>query len=442
VQLPRVALALWACIASACAPTSEVGPAGVPAELVPRLRALVLDEDAAPRPDVTNAYADDPAAARLGQRLFFDTRFSGPLLDGDDNGNVGTLGVRGEAGRVSCAGCHIPTDHFVDTRSSRGVLSLAASWTRRRTPTLLDFGQSTLLMWDGRFDTGYEQLFGVVENPVEFNSSRLFVAQQMLRFYRADYEAIFGPAPSIDGYAAVDPTLAGCTELPADPVHDRCVREGHEDPAVIRILVNMGKAITAYERLLRCGPSRFDAWMNGDESALNDDERAGALVFVEHGCDHCHSGPTFSDGAFHNVGVPNLRPDFIEPYDDPGAAVGLATMLADPIGSGGAYSDGQDDRHAVLPADLETLRGAFRTPGLRCIGGRPSYLHAGQLRSLADVIGFFDRGGGENGFQGVKDPRMVPLGLSADERRQLLAFLLALEGPGPRPELLAAPRME
>ena len=56
------------------------------------------------RPDVTNRYADDPRAAALGKKLFFDPRFSGPLLDEDDQGTAGTLGLRGETGRVSCAG--------------------------------------------------------------------------------------------------------------------------------------------------------------------------------------------------------------------------------------------------------------------------------------------------------------------------------------------------
>src|SRR5688500_6863504 len=98
--------------------------------------------------DPTNAYADDPAAAALGQQLFFDPGFSGRLLDGDNDGSAHALGVRGETGRVSCAGCHIPQDGFVDTRSLGGQISLAASWVLRRTPSLLDVAHRRLMMWD------------------------------------------------------------------------------------------------------------------------------------------------------------------------------------------------------------------------------------------------------------------------------------------------------
>src|SRR5262245_28965710 len=53
-------------------------------------------------PDPTNAYADNVAAAVLGQRLFFDRAFSGPLVVADDGTNGG-LGRIGEIGKVACA---------------------------------------------------------------------------------------------------------------------------------------------------------------------------------------------------------------------------------------------------------------------------------------------------------------------------------------------------
>src|ERR1700678_152552 len=63
-------------------------------------------------PDVTNRFADSAAAAALGQRLFFDPSFSGPLLDSDNDGSSSALGTRGQTGRVACAGCHIPKSGF------------------------------------------------------------------------------------------------------------------------------------------------------------------------------------------------------------------------------------------------------------------------------------------------------------------------------------------
>src|SRR5688572_33402238 len=52
-------------------------------------------------PDPTNRYADDPAAAALGQMLYFDPGFSGAIVTGDDGENGG-LGAAGEIGRASC----------------------------------------------------------------------------------------------------------------------------------------------------------------------------------------------------------------------------------------------------------------------------------------------------------------------------------------------------
>jgi cytochrome c peroxidase len=412
-------------------PEPEPAHPDLPAEILARLARLSPAELPAPPPDRTNAYADDARAARLGQALFFDPRFSGPLLDEDNDGTPETLGKMGEAGKVSCAGCHDPGSGFLDNRSPRRQLSLASGWTRRRTPSLLDMGHAALLTWDGRRDTAYNQVFAVVESPLEFNSSRLFVAQQIARYYRSEYEAIFGALPSLDAYEALDPRDAGCAELPLDPVTERCPKPGHDDPDIVRILVNAGKAIGAYERRLACGPSRFDAWMHGELDALTAEEQLGAVAFVNSGCDGCHAGPHFTDQRFYNVGVANVLPNFIEPFDDPGAASGVAAALEDPLNSRGAYSDGDDGRLDAVAEHPERLLGAFRTPGLRCVSRRPSFFHAGQKRSLEDVIALFDRGGDPVGFQGTKDPSLSPLGLSDEEKAALAAFLRSLDGPGP-----------
>ena len=440
----------WAALVVACSgapeppdaapPATPAGP-DLPADVLQRLRALSPAELPAARPDATNAHADDLQAARLGQQLFSDPRFSGPLLDSDNDGAPGTLGLQGDVGKVSCQGCHNPVAGFLDNRSPRGQISLASGWTRRRTPSLLDMGQATILTWDGRRDTAYNQIFAVVESPLEFNSSRLFVAQQLARYYRTEYEAIFGALPALDSYESLAASDAGCAELPADPVLERCPKPGHDDPEVIRILVNMGKAIGAYERQLGCGPSRFDAWLHGDADALSADEQAGAQVFVKAGCDTCHAGPALSDQKFYNVGAANLQPNFIEPYDDPGAGEGLTAALADPLNARGPYSDGDDGRLDFVAEDVSLLEGAFRTPSLRCVSRRPSFLHAGQKRSLEDVILLFNRGGDSLGFRGTKDALLVPLDLTSDERAQLAAFLRALDGPGPAAEWLAAPTL-
>src|SRR5439155_4417856 len=142
-------------------------------------------------------------------------------------------------------------------------------------------------------------------SSLEFNSSRLFVAQQVAKLYKADYEAVFGPLPaSLATYAALDPTDAGCAQFPADPVHDRCPKPGQDDDDVIRVVVNFGKAVQAFTRKLTCGRGRFDDFMDGDGSALTPDEQTGAAIFAgAGGCTACHSGPYMTDRSLHNLGV-------------------------------------------------------------------------------------------------------------------------------------------
>ena len=81
-----------------------------------------------PPPDSSNRWADDPAAARFGQSVFFDAGFAGALLDSDNLGDDHSLGMAGETGKVPCAGCHVPAAGFVDVRSPRQTISLAAGW--------------------------------------------------------------------------------------------------------------------------------------------------------------------------------------------------------------------------------------------------------------------------------------------------------------------------
>jgi cytochrome c peroxidase len=416
------------------------------------LRALALPRKVELPADLTNRYADDPAAAAFGRVLFFDPSFAGRLIDGDNDGSPQALGKRGETGKVSCAGCHVPQSFFSDTRSLRQQISLAAGWGKRRSPSLLDVAHSKLLMWDGSRDSFFSQLFGVIESPVEMNSSRLYTAQQVFARHRAQYEAIFGPLPPLSDSARF-PALAadrtGCSQF--DRETRLCTGEFHGMPgdkaefdgmtradqdAVTRVVVNLGKALGAYQRLLSCGESRFDRWVRGDDpTALTPAEQRGAELFVGKGkCVDCHSGPFFSDERFHNVGLkPELVATVFIDTNDPGASVGLLAAQKDPVNSQGSFSDGNDGR---LPGVLDgTLEGAFRTPKLRCISKRPSFMHTGHLRTVNDVVSFFNRGGDRVGFLGKSE--IKALGLTTTEREDLVAFLLALDGPGPRAELLS-----
>jgi cytochrome c peroxidase len=438
-----------ACASAPANDTAAVGPAERAA-----LAALSPSMLPPPSADVSNQFADNPQAAAFGQKLFFESRFSGKLLEGDNDGSSHTLGVQGQTGRVACGGCHVPASGFLDSRTLGGQISLAAGWGKRRAPSLLDVGQAKLLMWDGRHDALYNQPFGPLESPVEMNSSRLYAAEQLYALYRPDYEAIFGPMPPLGDATRFPPLTAdqtGCQPstvdtqgtcngtkhgMPGDGAEFDALPPSDQD-AVTRVVVNMGKALGAYERRLACGPGRFDRWIHEEDGALSASEQRGAAIFVGRGkCVTCHSGPYFSDQRFHNVGLQpvTVAVAFID-ANDPGALAGLAADLADPLNVAGKFSDGDDGRlpSSVLPA----MNGAFRTPTLRCVSQRPTFMHTGQLGSLAEVVAFFAQGGSSFGFLGQNE--LAPLALSAQDQADLVAFLATLQGPGPAAELLSPP---
>ena len=100
--------------------------------------------------DPGNRFADNPAAAELGQQLFFDPRLSAN-------------------GRVSCATCHVPQNHFTDGRPvARGI-----GETSRNTPTILGIAYSPWFFWDGRSDSLWSQALGPMESAVEHGSNRI-----------------------------------------------------------------------------------------------------------------------------------------------------------------------------------------------------------------------------------------------------------------------------
>jgi cytochrome c peroxidase len=438
---------------------SHPPPAGGPNDpapvLTPDQRAALASLSPASLPllpDLSNRFADDPAAAALGQKLFFDPSFSGVLWEGDnDEPGSGGLGHVGDTGKVACAGCHTATGAFADDRStgnSHHSVSLAAGWTMRRAPSLLDVAQTKLVMWDGRKDSLYAQVFGPIEARNEMNTSPLFVAERIFASYRAEYEAVFGPMPQLDD-ASVFPVLTNattgcqktgvgsndfaCHGVPGDGAEYDHLTASAKD-AVTGVIVGMGKAIAAYERLLSCGQGRFDAWMHGDASAMSLAEQRGAGLFVgKAGCVKCHAGPFLSDQSFHNTGlIAEAVVVVIIDSDDPGESAGIPQALADPVNTKSKWSDGDDGR---LPASVTpAMLGAFKTPMLRCVAKHPSFMHTGQLQTLEQVVDFFAQGGGQvHGYLGTSE--LVTLDLSDQDKSDLVAFLRALDGPGPQPEL-------
>jgi len=380
--------------------------------------------------DTTNRYADNPAAASLGQRFFFDRASAGPL---GQSGVSGGLGMLGETGKVACSSCHMPQSWFIDTRSNPSNVSSGANGFQTRNTTSLV--NNVFYVWfnsNGGRDTQW--VAGTaIEGASNANATRLTLAHRIFNAYRAEYDAIFSPRldPALDPNAP-DHARFPPSGRPADPVWQTMT--AGDQLIVNTILANFAKAIGAYQRLLVSRDAPFDKWVAGNASAVSDAAKRGTKLFLgKGGCVTCHSGPAFTDNQFHNIGVPQTGPNV--PTRDEGRFGAISGLRGNMFNGGSQFSDDPAAGQAKLspltqnPSDLN----AFRTASLRNIAQTAPYMHTGGVATLADVIDFYDQGGAGTGFEGTKE--IGPLGLSAQEKADLVSFLEALTGD-PIPDAL------
>jgi cytochrome c peroxidase len=211
--------------------------------------------------------------------------------------------------------------------------------------------------------------------------------------------------------------------------------------AVTGVYVNIGKAIAAYERKLMPGPARFDAYV-ADVTAerasteLTQDEVAGLRLFIgEANCTTCHMGPLFTNGEFHNNGVPP-RPGL--PEDD-GRASGARKVVDDEFNCLSRWSDAKpEDCTALrfLKVGTHEQERQFKVPSLRNVAERGPYMDAGQYATLFEVVNHYNIAPATpHGHSEI-----AKLNLSETQLRQLEAFLRTLSGPlASPPELLGPP---
>jgi cytochrome c peroxidase len=161
-------------------------------------------------------------------------------------------------------------------------------------------------------------------------------------------------------------------------------------------------ALATFERSIVSDKAPFDRWIEGDETAIAAAAKRGFALFTgKANCAACHSGWAFTDASFHDIG----------------------SAGGDDIGRGRLFPNS------------EALRYAFKTPTLRDVARRAPYMHNGAVATLQDVIELYDRGGID---RPSRDPEIRPLGLSPDEKADLIAFLRTLDGkrePAIVPEL-------
>jgi cytochrome c peroxidase len=370
-------------------------------------------------PDPTNRVADDPAAAELGRALFEDPELSGPLLIDSE------LGAAGDTSKVSCATCH-----FGPALDDPAPVSTGTGVGARNALALVNSSYQRWVNWGGRFSSQWELSVAVIENPKVMNGSRLRVAHRIFDAHRERYEAVFGPLP--DALASASrfpadgkPKAAPSMTNPEPPDGAWEMMDADDQAQVNAILVDYGKAIGAFLRTLVSRSSRFDRFVEGGElGALDLAAQQGLRLFVGKArCISCHDGPLFSDGAFHAMGVQPIDPAVV----DSGRYQDIPPLLSSPFSSATEWSDDPDSGRllGLTSPPPEDTRGQFRTPSLRTAATSAPYMHNGAYGSLEEVVDFYDWGG-DGPEDTVRDRRLVPLHLTAEEKQQLVAFLHSL----------------
>ena len=277
---------------------------------------------------------DNPLTAEkveLGKQLYFDKRLS------RDN-------------TIACASCHDPEKGWSNgDRFATGVRSQVGG---RSAPSIINAAYAPLQFWDGRAKELEGQALGPIQNPIEMDMTLDEVVARLntIEGYKQQFQRVFNTEVTADGIA---------------------------------------KAIAAFERTILSGDAPYDRFKAGDKTALSEAAQRGMKVFFNKAhCSACHTGPSFSDQAFHNIGV-------------------------------GMESDKPDlGRYEI--SKLEGDKGTFKTPTLREIARTAPYMHDGRFATLEEVVDYYDKGGHPNP---QLDEEIFPLKFTAQDKADLVAFL-------------------
>jgi cytochrome c peroxidase len=142
------------------------------------------------------------------------------------------------------------------------------------------------------------------------------------------------------------------SRLKAIPAYRELFQKAFNEPEPVTD-INLGKALASFQRSLLANNSRIDQNMRGDEKALTNSELEGMALFIQSGCARCHSGPMLSDFKPHVLGV-------------------------------------RDNENGVGVDSGFQNSFAFRTPTLRNLRYTFPYMHSGKIKTLEDVLTFYD----------------------------------------------------
>ena len=306
--------------------------------------------------------ADNPmshAKVALGLHLFYDVRLSVNQT-------------------FSCATCHEQARAFADARPVG--LGATGELHTRGSMSLANIAYSPTLTWANPRVTELERqlnapLFGT--DPIELGMESASEVEARLRD-EPRYASLFAAA------------------FPAEPA-----------PIT---MVNVARALAAFQRTLISGRSPYDRWLAGERDALSESAQRGYTLFNSEQleCFHCHQGFTLSDhvtwqgkaqpsAPFHNTGL----------YD---------------IDGRGGYPSRNTGVHAVTGKASEM--GMFKAPTLRNIALTAPYMHDGSIATLSEVLDHYAAGGRARSAR--TDPLLIGFTLTPEERADVIAFLESL----------------
>ena len=311
-----------------------------------------------------------PAKVELGKLLFFDARLSGDAS-------------------TSCASCHSPESGWGDG----GDLSRGYPGTQhwRNSQTILNSAYYAKLFWAGEVPSLEAQAKSAATGNVAGNGDTMMMEERLRQVpeYVKRFREVFGAAwPTID---------------------------------------DAWRAISAFERTLVSSAKDvpFDRYMKGDRKALSESAKRGLALFRGKAqCVQCHNGSLLSDDDYHNIGVPQ-NPAFKE---DPLRQITLRFQHVIRGVPESVYRKADRDLGLYYTTKRKADRGKFRTPSLRELKYTAPFMHNGAFFELEEVIDFYNEGGGQDSN---KSPLLKKLGLSDEEKEDLLAFLESLSSDKP-----------
>ena len=318
----------------------------------------------------------DGAIVALGKKLFFDRG-----LSFNDT--------------MACGMCHIERQAFTSNQLATSV-GMEGKSLRRNAPGLFNVAYETKLFRDGRENSLETQVWSPIVSPDEM------------------------AAPSV-GWE-----LAKVRSLP-----DYLALFERSFPGRGVSVETIGIAIAAYERTLLLANSPFDRWRyGGEKGALSQQEQLGYALFTGKArCSICHlvgeQSALFTDGQFHDTGLAysNTMSLHIKDFD---------VRLAE----GNFTRRSQEDVQMIsnpTPNDLGRFeitqnpkdRWSFKTPSLRNVALTGPYMHDGSLKTLVDVVNYYNAGGF---YSPNKSDLVKPMELTDEEKQALVAFLNSLTG--------------